>query len=164
MCGFLSTADFEYCGFLVLRILSQTNDTTWIIHVTLNFMSHMTIFISMDSRWKYQNDSSFKQLHLQGDQLITTVCLWYLVKTELSSVHMYTWHVTFYKVPEKHGHFYLVTLYINFIYWCHCYQRLYSCSWRKVLDVEQPVLRQAPGVPKQDQVKGLTLSDRGGGQ
>ena len=33
---------------------------------------------------------------VQGDQLIMSICFWYLVKSDSSSVQ-------FYKVPEKHG-------------------------------------------------------------
>ena len=52
---------------------------------------------------------------VQGDQLYIAVYLWYLVKRDLSSfatVHkrQYT-NATFYKVPDKHGHVYLVGLY-----------------------------------------------------
>ena len=44
-----------------------------------------------------------KELKVQGDQLNMAVCVWYLVKSDLSSVHVteaYTERVT-YKVPEK---------------------------------------------------------------
>ena len=52
----------------------------------------------------------------QGDQLYIDVCFWYLVSRDLSSpVHactvVYTGPVTFNKVPEPHGHVYLVGLY-----------------------------------------------------
>ena len=53
---------------------------------------------------------------LQGDQLTIAVVFWYLVKSDLVySVHVfctYTGQVTFHKVPEKHGHVKLVTLYL----------------------------------------------------
>ena len=41
---------------------------------------------------------------IHGDQLNMTVLFWYLVKSDLPSVHVYssyTGHVTFYKVPEN---------------------------------------------------------------
>ena len=34
-----------------------------------------------------------------------TVFIWYLIKSDLPSIHMYrSVQVTFYKVPETHGH------------------------------------------------------------
>ena len=51
---------------------------------------------------------------VQSDQLNMAVCFWYLVKRYLSPcVHYCTvacTGVTFYKVPEQHGHVYLVYL------------------------------------------------------
>ena len=47
-----------------------------------------------------------------------TVLAWYLVKRGLSSVRYCTVAytiVTFYKVPEQHGHVYLVGLYISIL-------------------------------------------------
>ena len=44
------------------------------------------------------------------DQLYKAVCFCYLVKRSLSNVR-YT-SVTFYKVPEQHGHVYLFWLYV----------------------------------------------------
>jgi len=44
------------------------------------------------------------------------VCFLYLVKSDLTSVPCtvaYTGQVTFYKVPEIHGHVYLVRLYVK---------------------------------------------------
>ena len=44
----------------------------------------------------------------------TWSCCWYLVNSDLSSVRVtevYIGQVNFYKVPEKHGHVYLVRLY-----------------------------------------------------
>ena len=43
-------------------------------------------------------------VRVQGDYLDMIGCFWYLVKSNLPSVGSYTEHVTFYKVPEKHGH------------------------------------------------------------
>ena len=60
------------------------------------------------SREKIHNFFSFLMflLTMQEDQLNMVVLFWYLVKSYLSSEHMYTLNiqVTFYKVPEKHGH------------------------------------------------------------
>ena len=53
---------------------------------------------------------------LKGDQLNMAVCFWYLAKSDLSSVNVhiaYTGQVTFCKVPEKHGHVYLIGLYVG---------------------------------------------------
>ena len=52
---------------------------------------------------------------IQGDQLNMALFYWYLVKIQLSSVHVYsslhrTSHIL--KVPEKHGHFLLVNIYV----------------------------------------------------
>ena len=47
--------------------------------------------------------------HLQGDQLNMAVCFWYLLKSDTCRV-AYTKQVTLYKVPEIHGHVYLVGL------------------------------------------------------
>ena len=42
---------------------------------------------------------------LQGDQLNMAVFFWYIEKNDLyATVHVYTGQVTFYKLPEKHGH------------------------------------------------------------
>ena len=52
----------------------------------------------------------------QSDQLNMTVFFWYLVRRDLSSVHVNSsvnWTSLFYMVQEKHGHVYLVTLYIG---------------------------------------------------
>ena len=55
---------------------------------------------------------------VQGDQLNMAVRFWYLVKIDLSSV-LYC-SVAFTKVPEQHGHVYLVWLYVavTIIYRC----------------------------------------------
>ena len=57
---------------------------------------------------------------IQGDQLNMTVCLWYLVKSDLCSVRYHNrlhWTgVTCYKVPETHGHVQLVTLHLYFFH------------------------------------------------
>ena len=48
---------------------------------------------------------------IQGDQLHIAVLFWYLVKSDLSSIRFCTGTYTsviFYKVPEQHGHVYLV--------------------------------------------------------
>ena len=62
-------------------------------------------------------------IQVQFDQLNITVCFWYLVKRDLSSVRYYTvayTSVTFYKVPEQHGYVYLVGLYAwRFSYWLY---------------------------------------------
>ena len=46
--------------------------------------------------------------YIQGDQFKMGVFFWYLGKSDLPSVHVYSsvhWmQITFYKVPEKHGH------------------------------------------------------------
>ena len=45
--------------------------------------------------------------HIQGYQLNMVVFFWYLVKSDLSKVHVYgnvQWISHFLKVPEKHGH------------------------------------------------------------
>ena len=47
------------------------------------------------------------------------LCFWYLVKRDLPSVRYCTVEytsVTVYKVPEQHGHVYLVVLYLVTIY------------------------------------------------
>ena len=43
------------------------------------------------------------------DQLYMTVCFWYLVRNDMSSVRVY--RSLHYNVPAKHDHVYLVTLY-----------------------------------------------------
>ena len=48
---------------------------------------------------------------IQGDQLFMAVCFSYLVQCTYTVA--YTGQVTFYKVPEKPGHVYLVTLYVK---------------------------------------------------
>ena len=51
---------------------------------------------------------------VQGDQFNMAFLFWYLVKSDASvrySTVAYTGQVTFYKVPEQHGHAYLATLY-----------------------------------------------------
>ena len=55
----------------------------------------------------------FNSFKFNIDQINIAVFFWYLVKSECpvyASIHMYTVQVTLYKVPEKHGHVYLVTL------------------------------------------------------
>ena len=50
---------------------------------------------------------------LQGDQLNMAMFFWHLGKSDLSNVGYWTRQaekVTFYKVPEKHGHVSLITL------------------------------------------------------
>ena len=50
-------------------------------------------------------------LYRPGDQIYMAVCFWYLVKSDLSDVRMYSRvHCSshFYKVPEKHSQVYLV--------------------------------------------------------
>ena len=42
------------------------------------------------------------------------VFFWYLPCDMYKGTVAYTGQVTFYKVPEKHGHVYLVGLYLNF--------------------------------------------------
>ena len=59
-----------------------------------------------------------KQAQVQGDtgQLNMAVGFWYLVKIDLSSVHVYSfllWTGHFYKVSEKHVHVYLVRLLLS---------------------------------------------------
>ena len=49
----------------------------------------------------------FFAIDVQGDQLDIAVFCWYLVKvifTMYTCTLAYTGQVTFYKVPEKHGH------------------------------------------------------------
>ena len=46
-------------------------------------------------------------MYIQGDQLYMAVHFWYRVKSDLP-----VYVCTFYKVPEKHGHVYLVRLYM----------------------------------------------------
>ena len=43
---------------------------------------------------------------MYDDQINLSVFFWYLVKNDLTNIQC-----TFYKVPEQHGHGYLVTLY-----------------------------------------------------
>ena len=55
---------------------------------------------------------------IQPDQMNMAVYFWYLVKSDLSNIrhvtaHTYAGQVTFYKLPETHGHVELVTLYIR---------------------------------------------------
>ena len=53
---------------------------------------------------------------LQGDQLYMAVCFWYPVKSDFSRTRAYSivqWKITVYKVPGKHGHVYLVGLYMG---------------------------------------------------
>ena len=47
---------------------------------------------------------------MQGDQLYLAVRFWYLVNSSLSGVYdtSYTGQVTFKKVPDQHGHVFLV--------------------------------------------------------
>ena len=49
-------------------------------------------------------EANIQDLQVQDDQLYMAVCFCYLVKS-------YTGQDTFHKVPEKHGHVYLVRLY-----------------------------------------------------
>ena len=47
------------------------------------------------------------RVELQGDQFNMAMFFLYLVKSDLSSVHVYIsihWTRNFYKVPEKHGY------------------------------------------------------------
>ena len=66
----------------------------------------------------YSRKARFERtMVLQGDQLYMAVCFWFLVKRDLSSVRYCTvayTSLTFYKVPEQHGHVYLVGLYKSF--------------------------------------------------
>ena len=60
-------------------------------------------------------------IYLQYDQLNMAVFFCYLgkVTSPVSTCTVkYTEQVTFYKVPEKHGHVYLVTLYLMLINGC----------------------------------------------
>ena len=51
---------------------------------------------------------------LQGDKLNMTVFFWYLVKRDLYSVCTVAYtSVILYKIPDKHGHVYLVGLHYN---------------------------------------------------
>ena len=48
------------------------------------------------------------------------VLVWYLVQSDTSVCYFalaYTGRVTFYKVPEQHGHVNLVTLYVRGVTW-----------------------------------------------
>ena len=50
---------------------------------------------------------------VQGDQLYMVECIWYLVTGLVHTCTVvYTGQVTYYKVPKKHGHVYLVGLYL----------------------------------------------------
>ena len=59
-------------------------------------------------------DMSSFVINVQGDQLYMAVFFWYLVQCTLYTCTVaYTGKVTFYKVPEQHGHAYLVTLLVR---------------------------------------------------
>ena len=52
-------------------------------------------------------------INIQGDQLNMAMCFRYLLKIDLSTLHAYSsehWASHFSKVPEIHGHVYLVEL------------------------------------------------------
>ena len=52
---------------------------------------------------------------VQGDQLNMAVFIWFVVKSDCpvyACTVAYTEQVSFYKVPDKHGHVYLAGLYV----------------------------------------------------
>ena len=54
--------------------------------------------------WEGPKGGKYTYSYIQGDQLNLAVFFWYLVKNDLSSLHVcskYTGQVPFYKVPEK---------------------------------------------------------------
>ena len=58
----------------------------------------------MSSSRKWWSCKQTRTCCLQGGQLNMAVCFWYIVKIDLSSVHVYSTYtekVTFYKVTEK---------------------------------------------------------------
>ena len=87
----------------IVKIKQKVNEVIWYQLLIQTLDCHLSLLI-----WGCSGFS------LQGDQLYMAVCLWYLVKSDLSSVRVYSSEharqVTDYKVPEKHGHVNLVTL------------------------------------------------------
>ena len=67
----------------------------------------------------HKNEDS-GEVGIQGEKLYTAVLFWHFLKRDFCPVIYATvqyrilkTNVTFYKVPEKHGHFYLVGLYVG---------------------------------------------------
>ena len=85
-----------------------------------NFYPKMLCSETIWSKIVSESEEKKPRPFIQGDQLYMSVCIWYLVKRDLSSVRIvYTvrskhYSVTFYKVPEQHSHVYLVGLYLLF--------------------------------------------------
>ena len=94
-----------------------TNDFSDFTHdfsdFTHNYNDFYRDFFVLMLSWAERNDKTFLvdlDFTKQGDQLYITVCFWYLVKRDLSSVRYFT--VTYTNEGSgQHSHVYLVWLY-----------------------------------------------------